>query len=479
MPPRQYLTSVLLEGGTLPGSTGYTYDAAGNRLTKAAVQEASPNPVSVTSNYSYDPIYELTQAVVGGTLAEGYSYDAVGNRLTSAGPTTYNYNTSNELTSDSNASFTHDNNGNTLSKTDSAGTAQYTWDYENRLTQVTLPGQGGAVYFNYDPFGRRIRKSSAGGTIIYAYDGYDVTQQLDGSGNLLASFTQGPGIDEPLAMYRGLGTSYYHADGLGSITALTNGAGQLAASYVYDSFGNLTASTGTVTNPFQYTAREFDPETGLYYYRARYYDPTAGRFLTEDPSAFASDHNFYEYVSNGPTNWVDPFGLSKKKLLKTNEKACVDFDALASCLQTQFVQFHLQLLKFSPTIGTGHNIPGDVNGSATVIYNGNTVATITNDIISKTRADAPHRSTEYVNPDFPPGAFIPGWTDPANPYTNYTVNGTVGQAAMDTQIWELGNSLSVILGTLPSVLEDPAHDPGADTLRCYLKKVGREKDSPR
>ena len=57
--------------------TGYTYDAAGNRLTKTALQEASPNPVSVLSQFSYDNIYELTQAVVNGSVAEGYSYDAV------------------------------------------------------------------------------------------------------------------------------------------------------------------------------------------------------------------------------------------------------------------------------------------------------------------------------------------------------------------------------------------------------------------
>ena len=65
------------------------------------------------------------------------------------------------------------------------------------------------------------------------------------------------------------GTYFYHADGLGSITSLTDTTGNVAASYVYDSFGNLTASTGTITNPFQYTGREFDSETGLYYYRAQ------------------------------------------------------------------------------------------------------------------------------------------------------------------------------------------------------------------
>ena len=137
------LLSVLHNGGSLPGSASYTYDAAGNRLTKTAVQAGNPNPVSVLSQYSYDPIYELTQAVVNGTVAEGYTYDAVGSRLTSAGPVSYNYNTSNELTSTSAATYAYDNNGNTTSKTTSAGTTSYSWDFENRLASATLPGTGG------------------------------------------------------------------------------------------------------------------------------------------------------------------------------------------------------------------------------------------------------------------------------------------------------------------------------------------------
>jgi RHS repeat-associated protein len=111
-----------------------------------------------------------------------------------------------------------------------------------------------------------------------------------------------------LATSQGLTTSYFHADGLGSITSLTDGSGSVAASYVYDSFGNLTASTGTITNPFQYTGRELDSETGVYYYRARYYDPSAGRFLTEDPLRFSSGINFYPYVSNSPVDLNDPTG---------------------------------------------------------------------------------------------------------------------------------------------------------------------------
>jgi RHS repeat-associated protein len=110
-------------------------------------------------------------------------------------------------------------------------------------------------------------------------------------------------------MLRSSATSYYNADGLGSVTSLTNSSGGAAETYTYDSFGKLTASAGSLTNPYQYTGRESDPETGLYYYRARYYDPSTGKFLGEDPIQFAGGTNFYRYVSNSAVDFNDPLGL--------------------------------------------------------------------------------------------------------------------------------------------------------------------------
>jgi RHS repeat-associated protein len=90
---------------------------------------------------------------------------------------------------------------------------------------------------------------------------------------------------------------------------LSNSAGALVNTYTYDSFGKLTASTGTLVNPFQYTGREFDPETGLYEYRARYYDQNVGRFKSEDPIRFGGGINFYRYVGNNAVNRTDPDGM--------------------------------------------------------------------------------------------------------------------------------------------------------------------------
>src|SRR6266705_1185201 len=157
--------------------------------------------------------------------------------------------------------------------------------------------------FKYDPFGRRIYKSSSSGTSVYAYDIDNLIEETNAAGTVVARYAENFNIDEPLAMVRSSATSYYHADGLGSVTSLGSAAGSIANTYTYDSFGKLTNSTGSLVNPFRYTARESDTETGLHYYRARYYDQTVGRFLSEDPIRFAGGLNFFAYVSNNPAYW--------------------------------------------------------------------------------------------------------------------------------------------------------------------------------
>jgi len=150
-------------------------------------------------------------------------------------------------------SCTDDSNGNTLTSVTGSNTTTCAWDFENRLTSVTLPGTGGTVSFKYDPFGRRIYKSSSTATSVYAYDGDNLIEETNSSGAVVARYEPTQNIDEPLAMLRSGTTSYYHADGLGSITSLSNAAGSLAQTYQYDSFGKQTATSGSLTNPFQYT----------------------------------------------------------------------------------------------------------------------------------------------------------------------------------------------------------------------------------
>ena len=76
---------------------------------------------------------------------------------------------------------------------------------------------------------------------------------------------------------------YFHRDRLGNITEITDYEGVVVQRYVYEAFGKVTifdkdgniitpSSPKYLKNPYTFTGREYDPETGMYYYRARYYE---------------------------------------------------------------------------------------------------------------------------------------------------------------------------------------------------------------
>jgi RHS repeat-associated protein len=204
------------------------------------------------------------------------------------------------------------------------------WRCENSSEKTAV---GSGVSFKYDPFGRRIEKSSSSGTSIYAYDHENVIEETNAAGAAVARYAGTQNTDEALAMLRSGTTSYCEADGLDSVTSLSNAAGALAQTYTFDSFGNQTASSGSLTNPFQFTGREFDPESNLYYNRARYYDTQAGRFISEDPLGFGGNGtNFYAYAGNDPIDNVDPSGCG---FIKCAEALAELADALKDLAQRE------------------------------------------------------------------------------------------------------------------------------------------------
>ncbi|WP_413935409.1 RHS repeat domain-containing protein [Nitrospira sp. BLG_1] len=234
-------------------------------------------------------------------------------------PTTGNItNAGNQLTADATHSYQYDDNGNLTRKTllATGNYSLYTYDAENRLVKVEdfVAGNPTAAFtstYRYDGLGRRIEKVANGQTKRYIYDGEDILLEYDGSNVLQARYTHGPGIDEPIAVTKGGSTFFYHQDGLGSVTDLTDSTGVTAKSYSYDAYGNILESPGTLDQPYTYTGREFDAESGFYYYRARYYDSTIGRFLGKDPLMLGGgDTNFYRYVRSNPVNRNDALGLT-------------------------------------------------------------------------------------------------------------------------------------------------------------------------
>jgi RHS repeat-associated protein len=303
----------------------YGYDAASNRTSMQRYQQAD-HPADV---YQYDGLYQLTQVWYGANATspgsitaydhlQRYDLDTLGNRLevqNDGTPEVYLPNDGDRLTNPMNryeqvaaSLLTYDLRGDTLSD----GRNTYTYDVLNRQIGVS-----GTAEYVYDALGRRIAKVVGGTTTHYVYDTqYRILEERASDDSLLARYTYGAGIDEPLTMERGGQTYYYHRDALGSVTEMTNAAGALVLRYEYDVYGqpsifdaagnSLTASA--IGNPYLFTARQYDPESGNYYYRARMYSPWTGRFLQMDPLGYVDGMNLYEYVGNNPVLNADPTG---------------------------------------------------------------------------------------------------------------------------------------------------------------------------
>jgi len=88
--------------------------------------------------------------------------------------------------------------------------------------------------------------------------------------------------------------------------------GSLAAAYEYDAFGQTLRESGTyaASNPFRYSTKYTDIETGLVYYGLRYYSPSLGRFVNRDPIEEAGGINLYAFVGNNGVNGWDYLGMN-------------------------------------------------------------------------------------------------------------------------------------------------------------------------
>ena len=256
----------------------------GNRNSKA--------DNSGTANYTYDALNRLVQAInpLPSNPLESFTYDAVGNRMNSNQNGASTFNQANQLLEDANFTYQYDNNGNMIRKTAKIGGAVTTYEYdaENKLVRVDTAGK--TVNYKYDGLGRRVEKEviDAGTTTTrYVYDNEDILLELNGANTIVARYTHGPGIDEPLITEKNGQPFYYHADGLGSITEITNQSGTVVQRYAYSSFGKIESQLdANFVQPYTFTGRELDAETGLYFYRMRYYDSSTGRFLQADPIRF-------------------------------------------------------------------------------------------------------------------------------------------------------------------------------------------------
>ncbi|MBX9625017.1 MAG: hypothetical protein K2X82_14515, partial [Gemmataceae bacterium] len=296
------------------------YDAA-DRLTSKAENGAA-------TTYAYDPAGQLT-----GAGAATFGYDAAGNRTN----TGYVTGAGNQMTNDGVWTYTYNDAGRVTqrSKGASAETWEYRYDHDGRLlTSWKSATAGGAptaqVTYAYDGWGNRVSRAAWDGvsttTERYGLDGWDTAQppaagnenfrawaDLDGSNALTSRRDFGGAFDDPVAVQTAAGAvSWYAADHLGSVRLTTDAAGVPSGTAAYDAWGVRTAGTGAVlSDRYGYAGAQWDSLTGLTGYGNGRRDRGAGPWLQPDPIGFGGgDPNVYRYVSNAPTNFVDPSGMS-------------------------------------------------------------------------------------------------------------------------------------------------------------------------
>jgi RHS repeat-associated protein len=226
----------------------------------------------------------------------------------------------------------------------------YTYDAENRLLTMQhrseVIGAGMLGYadvrkleFTYDYLGRRVQKIVRGGwngswfTAIlsirkYLYDGWNVIAEFDATGTLtlVRSYTWGldvtgspgaaGGVGALLQFYDHAASKTYLAsyDGNGNVAALFNAdSGAFAAVYEYGPAGEpLRAEvidSAVADQPFRFSTKFTDRETGLVYYGQRYYSATLGRFINRDPIGEAGGINLYGFCANDGVNGWDYLGM--------------------------------------------------------------------------------------------------------------------------------------------------------------------------
>ncbi|PWU11446.1 MAG: hypothetical protein C5B50_23305 [Verrucomicrobia bacterium] len=232
--------------------------------------------------------------------------------------------------------FTFDADGNLFAD----GLWTNAWDGENRLLAIASPATvpdaaKRKLDFTYDWQGRRTQKvvSAWNGSWVpqstnrFVYDGWNLIAILSSDLSPLASFSWGldlsgsvqgaGGVGGLLSMTvhsgTNAGTYFYVFDGNGNVMALLNATnGVAAAQYEYGPFGELLRATGPLAqiNPFLFSTKFYDWETGLLYYGHRYHSPGPGRWLSRDPIEEKGGRNLYAFVLNRPIGNLDMFGLT-------------------------------------------------------------------------------------------------------------------------------------------------------------------------
>ena len=298
-------------GATL-GGFAYEYDALGRIVSRSHVL-GDPSQSSQKS-YTYDDFDRLAS---DGDVA--YTYDAAGNRMTrteNGETTSYMLGVGDRLASWTDGAYTHDAAGNvTRIERDGRPPLDLAWNSQYQLVSVSTNGVFAEGY-TYDALGRRVSTTTLEGAVRHVYDSnWQVIADIDENGSVIASYVWGEGIDNLLSVAVGGATYYALTDIQGTVWGYVDSQNNVVARRQYDAWGNVLSeyiapsAAALARIRYRFQGREWSAATGLINFRMRWYDAETGRWLSKDPIRLSGGLNLYVFCENRPMTYTDPNGL--------------------------------------------------------------------------------------------------------------------------------------------------------------------------
>lgn len=322
---RQLPARVINSGNALDHT--YGYDVNGN------VEHIYDNVVGTpTLQHRYmqydglDRLKAVGSQMFGGDLWHRLSYDALDNlkswKLAGVKDhANYTYDAQNRLTNIKNTAgatvtgLDYDVQGNLANKNGQL----YAFDFGNRLRSVPsketyrYDGQGHRVQTNRADGTQTLWQYSQAGQMLFSHDG-PAAQKTHENVYLGSSLVATIDHDWPSNAITAI--KYQHTDALGSPVAVTNTTGVVIERTNYEPYG---AAINKTVNGIGYTGHVMDAATGLTYMQQRYYDQELGRFLSVDPVTADANtgemFNRYKYANNNPYRFTDPDGRQERDLI--------------------------------------------------------------------------------------------------------------------------------------------------------------------
>jgi len=306
----------------------YIHDGVGNVLTR---REDTPGNIR-TETFTYDGLDRLTSHAIGGGATVTVGYDANGNIASKSDVGVYAYiGFGPHAVSAAGANaYTYDEVGNMRT----GGGRTLDWTSFNQLKKVTQGTKSAEFAFGAG-HERVLQVRRTVGTVtdrtVYVGALYE---RVLSTGGLIEHKHYILGPTGRIAVYTDRSdftkdTRWFHTDGLGSITVISDEAGRVLKRHTYDAWGKQATSytntgagiTNTAPSTRGFTDHEMLGDFGLIHMNGRVYDPVLGRFLSADPNvdgvSDAQGYNRYSYVQNNPMNATDPSGyFSLKDALK-------------------------------------------------------------------------------------------------------------------------------------------------------------------